>query len=116
MGIGQVPILDVGFACIPQLKSIERFVARRLGLLGIDQFEAALVDSICELIRELEQALASDESRFSIADFLLQIFHCTVVPFVTFLPCTVVDLSLSRCLKPLPSSTNLFLAHVVDFA
>jgi glutathione S-transferase len=67
--MGTVPVLTVGTISIPQSKAIERFVARRLGLLGIDSFEEALVDSICELIRDLEQALHSDESRCFIDEF-----------------------------------------------
>ena len=65
--MGTVPILDVGHACIPQSKSIERFVARKLGLLGIDPFEEALVDAVCELIRDMEKALDADESRHLIS-------------------------------------------------
>jgi hypothetical protein len=65
--MGTVPILDVGCACIPQSKAIERFVARKLGLLGIDPFEEALVDAVCELIRDMEQALEADESRHLIS-------------------------------------------------
>jgi glutathione S-transferase len=65
--MGAVPILDVGRACIPQSKAIERFVARKLGLLGIDPFEEALVDAVCELIRDLEKALEADESRHLIS-------------------------------------------------
>ncbi len=61
--MGTVPVLNVGSVVIPQSKAIERFVARRLGLLGIDSFEEALVDSICELIRDLELAILTDESR-----------------------------------------------------
>jgi len=61
--MGTVPILDVGYACIPQSKAIERFVSRRLGLLGIDPFEEALVDSVCELIRDMELAVHADGSR-----------------------------------------------------
>jgi glutathione S-transferase len=71
--MGTVPILDVGCACIPQSKAIERFVARRLGLLGIDLFEEALVDSVCELVRDVEHALNADESRFVIVNLTS---HC----------------------------------------
>lgn len=38
-------------------------MARKLGLLGIDPFEEALVDAVCELIRDMEKALDADESR-----------------------------------------------------
>lgn len=66
--MGTVPILDVGCACIPQSKAIERYVAKRLGLLGIDSFEEALVDSVCELIRDLEQSLNADGNKFLSVD------------------------------------------------
>jgi glutathione S-transferase len=65
--MGTVPILDVGCACIPQSKAIERYVAKRLGLLGIDSFEEALVDSVCELIRDLEQSLNADGNKYGAA-------------------------------------------------
>ena len=50
---GQVPILQVGGEdgpVIAQSKAIERFLARRFGLMGGNDIEAALVDSIGEAL------------------------------------------------------------------
>jgi hypothetical protein len=40
---------------IGQSKAIERFVARKLGLYGSNEIESALIDIICEHIRDIKQ-------------------------------------------------------------
>ena len=88
--MGTVPFLIVGSVNIPQSKAIERFVARRLGLFGIDPFEEALVDSICELIRDLEQALLADESRCLMQ--IINVFTASLTaPFYRFLAVDLPD-------------------------
>jgi len=54
---GQVPILIVDDnIVIAQSKAIDRFVARRLGLMGADDITAAHIDAVGESIRDIRDA------------------------------------------------------------
>ena len=56
---GQLPVLRLGGATGPllaQSKSIERFLARRFGLLGADEVQAQQADSVTEAVRDLIDA------------------------------------------------------------
>ena len=48
--LNKVPFLTVDDVVIPQSKSIERFLARRFGLMGTTELENARIDSICECV------------------------------------------------------------------
>jgi len=60
---GQVPTLQIGGKgnsddgiILSQSKAIERFLARKFGLLGSNPIEAQLIDSVCESIRDARDA------------------------------------------------------------
>jgi len=50
---GQIPVLEVDGVQIAQSKAIERFLAKRFGLFGSNDLEAALIDSVGEAVVEL---------------------------------------------------------------
>jgi glutathione S-transferase len=77
--LGQVPVLVVdGKLSFGQSKSIERYLARQFGYWGESEAEAALVDSICEHMRDLRDAFrkatpsVKDETEYktSVSDFV----------------------------------------------
>ena len=49
----RVPILNYGNFELGESSCIERFVSKKLGLSGSDEFEEAKIDSICECYRDL---------------------------------------------------------------
>lgn len=58
INMDRVPLLRVdsnGFT-IGQSRAIERFLARRHGLFGVDEYEAAQIDAICEHVRDVKDA------------------------------------------------------------
>ncbi len=52
LSLGKVPFLKTGGITLSQSKSIERFLAKRLGCMGTTDLEAALIDAFCEHIRD----------------------------------------------------------------
>ncbi len=50
---GQLPVLEWDGVQYAQANAIARFIARKVGLYGKDEFEGLLVDSVIELINEL---------------------------------------------------------------
>ena len=52
--LNKVPFLEVDGHVIPQSKTIERFLARRFGLMGNDEYESVHIDSICECVRDFK--------------------------------------------------------------
>ena len=50
--MGQVPLLEVDGVKIGQSKAIERFLAKRFGFAGSSDVEEAIVDALCETIRD----------------------------------------------------------------
>ncbi len=59
VNLGRLPILQYsgaeGTATLGQSKSIERFVAQKLGLFGSNAVEAAQIDMIAEHVRDIKQ-------------------------------------------------------------
>jgi len=54
---GQVPVLVIeGGEMIPQSRVIERFIARKAGLLGTNDLEATRLEAISESLRDLRDA------------------------------------------------------------
>jgi len=54
---GKVPLLSVdGQPLCGQSKAIERYVARKFGLMGADDEEAARIDALCENVRDAKDA------------------------------------------------------------
>lgn len=56
ISLGKVPYLEVDGVKIGQSKSIERYLARELGLMGSNPVEAAQVDMLTESIRDFKDA------------------------------------------------------------
>eukprot|EP01083_Nonionella_stella_P276238 938480_1 len=56
---GQLPVLEVEGTQIAQSHTIERFVARRLNMMGGDDLEAATIDAIHEHLADVYTALKS---------------------------------------------------------
>jgi len=55
--MGQVPILEAHGAKIYQSRAILRYVARKTGLMGASDEEAALIDAITESVNEIREAV-----------------------------------------------------------
>lgn len=65
--MGQVPLLTVKkndqvILKLSQSKAIERYIASKTGLMGSSPEEAALIDSICELVIDLKTKFNSAKS------------------------------------------------------
>eukprot|EP00435_Cladocopium_sp_Y103_P056444 s699_g19.t1 len=56
ISMGKVPVLDVGDFSLPQSKAIERYVARKFGMMGSTPEEEALVDAMAEHVRDVNEA------------------------------------------------------------
>lgn len=50
----KVPYLEVDGHVICQSKTIERYLARRYQMMGDNEIEAAQIDSICEVVRDIK--------------------------------------------------------------
>jgi glutathione S-transferase len=67
--LGRAPVLVVGETTLGQSKAMERFVARRVGLMGGTDVEAAQIDALAEHVRDIKDAQrAKDFSMFSKKD------------------------------------------------
>lgn len=54
--MNKLPYLEVDGHKICQSKTIERFIARKNGMMGTNYLEEARIDSICECIRDFKDA------------------------------------------------------------
>ena len=52
--LNKLPYLEVDGSIVCQSKSIERYLARRFNLMGSNDIEAAQIDSICEVVRDIK--------------------------------------------------------------
>ena len=52
--LNKVPFLENGDTVIPQSKAIERYLARKFNMMGSTEEEAALIDAICEWVRDFK--------------------------------------------------------------
>tara|TARA_Y100000590_G_scaffold396375_1_gene477052 strand:- start:134 stop:784 length:651 start_codon:yes stop_codon:yes gene_type:complete len=50
----KVPFLEVNGSVICQSKAIERYLGRRYNMMGDSELEAGLIDSICEVVRDIK--------------------------------------------------------------
>lgn len=55
-GMDRVPVLEVDGTRLAQSKTIERFVAKRVGCFGANDVEAAQIDLVTEHVRDIKQA------------------------------------------------------------
>ena len=66
MNLDRAPLLLVDGTAIAQSKTIERYLARRVGLYGANEVEAAQIDAIGEHIRDMKEmhGKAADKAVF----------------------------------------------------
>ena len=53
--LNKVPFLEVDGVIIPQSKTIERFLANRFNMMGVNEIENAQIDAICESVRDFKE-------------------------------------------------------------
>lgn len=53
ISMGKVPILEAGDFALPQSKAIERYLAKRFGMMGNTPEEEAWVDAVAEHVRDI---------------------------------------------------------------
>lgn len=59
MPLGQMPVLEVDGQRIGQSGAIARYLAKKVGLAGSDDFESFLIDSVVETINDLVTSMFS---------------------------------------------------------
>lgn len=67
VAMGKVPVLDSGDFHLPQSKAIERYLARKFGMMGSSPEEEAWVDAVAEHVRDINDAY-SRKGLFSMKD------------------------------------------------
>eukprot|EP00635_Sarcinochrysidales_sp_CCMP3193_P008070 CAMPEP_0118889308 /NCGR_PEP_ID=MMETSP1166-20130328/293_1 /TAXON_ID=1104430 /ORGANISM="Chrysoreinhardia sp, Strain CCMP3193" /LENGTH=214 /DNA_ID=CAMNT_0006827895 /DNA_START=64 /DNA_END=708 /DNA_ORIENTATION=- len=70
VNMGKVPILEVDGFKIPQSKAIERYVAKKYGLMGSTDLEAALIDGIQEHQRDINDAYRKAKTDEKLEEYL----------------------------------------------
>lgn len=55
MNMDRLPIMEYNGVQFGQSKTIERFVARKLGFAGSNDAEEVLIDMLCEHVRDIKQ-------------------------------------------------------------
>uniref|UniRef100_A0A914DPH3 glutathione transferase n=1 Tax=Acrobeloides nanus TaxID=290746 RepID=A0A914DPH3_9BILA len=55
---GVVPVLEVDGKTLPQSSAINRYLARKYGLAGKDDFEAAQIDAVADFHKDVNNELA----------------------------------------------------------
>lgn len=83
--LNKVPFLEVDGHTIPQSKSIERFLARRFGLMGNNEFESAHIDSICECVRDFKDMYQKVRAAEDVETAMNEWFTVTLVERLTLL-------------------------------
>lgn len=53
VAMGKVPVLEMGDLMLPQSKAIERFLAKKFGMMGSTPEEEAWVDAVAEHVRDI---------------------------------------------------------------
>lgn len=56
VAMGKVPVLESGEFVLPQSKAIERYLAKRFGMMGSTLEEEAWVDAMAEHVRDINDA------------------------------------------------------------
>ena len=81
--LDRVPVLIVGGTkAIGQSKAIERYVARRVGLMGADDIEAAMIDAITEHVRDLKDKYKAAKKEEDTEKGLATFFDKTMPDFM----------------------------------
>mgnify|MGYP001193309428 CR=1 FL=1 len=56
LSLNKLPFLTINDKVLCQSKAIERYLAREFNLMGISNIESAMIDSLCECIRDFKDA------------------------------------------------------------
>eukprot|EP00930_Biecheleria_cincta_P046198 TRINITY_DN31869_c0_g1_i1.p1 TRINITY_DN31869_c0_g1~~TRINITY_DN31869_c0_g1_i1.p1 ORF type:complete len:307 (-),score=72.15 TRINITY_DN31869_c0_g1_i1:244-1083(-) len=56
VAMGKVPVLESGEFVLPQSKAIERYLAKRFGMMGSNLEEEAWIDALAEHVRDINDA------------------------------------------------------------
>merc|ERR1719454_2164648 len=54
--MGKLPVFEVGGVRVGQSKAIERFVAKKVGMMGADDIEAFQIDALCCNVIDIKEA------------------------------------------------------------
>ena len=93
--LNKVPFLEVDGHVIPQSKTIERFLARRFGLMGNDEYESAHIDSICECVRDFKDMYQKVRVAEDVDTAMNEWFTVTLIERLTLLENLLNDNSFS---------------------
>ena len=93
--LNKVPFLEVDGHVIPQSKTIERFLARRFGLMGNDEYENAHIDSICECVRDFKDMYQKVRVAEDVDTAMNEWFTVTLIERLTLLENLLNDNSFS---------------------
>ena len=67
--MNKLPLFTVDGVAFGQSKAIERFVAKRLGFMGMTDLEAAQIDAICEHVRDMKDAYKKAKSEDALLEW-----------------------------------------------
>jgi len=93
--LNKVPFLEVDGHVIPQSKTIERFLARRFGLMGNNEYESAHIDSICECVRDFKDMYQKVRVAEDVDTAMNEWFTVTLIERLTLLENLLNDNSFS---------------------
>ena len=97
---GQVPSLEVDGQVFGQSKTIERFVAKRVGMMGANAIEEAQIDCVCEHLRDCKdkymKAKTNPETKAAyfateMPEFMAKVEKTCVGPWLCGSKCTLAD-------------------------
>jgi glutathione S-transferase len=98
--LNKLPILEVDGQLIGQSKAIERFVAKRVGMMGATPVEEAQIDCMCEHIRDCKdmymKAKTSPETKAEyfatkMPEFMAKVEKTCVGPWLCGSKCSLAD-------------------------
>lgn len=83
--MNKLPYLEVEGKVLCQSKSIERFLARKFGMLGNDEWEAARIDSIAECVRDFKDMYQKVRKADNKEEAMIEWFTVTLVEKLSLL-------------------------------
>ena len=78
LSLNKLPFLEVNNKVICQSKSIERYLAREFNLMGISNIESAMIDSLCESIRDFKDAYQLVKKADNKEEAMIEWFNVTL--------------------------------------
>ena len=98
--LGRLPLLEVDGQVFGQSKTIERFVAKRVGMMGSNAVEEAQIDCVCEHLRDCKdkymKAKTNPETKAAyfateMPEFMAKVEKTCVGPWLCGSKCTLAD-------------------------